>query len=66
MAIDSREKRQAIATLGRSWAGPNVTPLDIGDAEWREEVAVSYPLTAQIAAAEGGDSRRARGRSRSR
>lgn len=41
MAIDTREKRQAIAAIP---IGPaSVTPNATKDAEWRQEVGWSYP-----------------------
>ena len=51
MAIDSREKRQAVAVIGLVWLGVNVTPNASPDAEWRQEVGWSYP---GIAASGGG------------
>ena len=41
MAIDTRERRQAVASL--TYLGPNVTPNATPDQEWRQEVGWGYP-----------------------
>lgn len=41
--IDTREKRAAVAVLGQPWMGPSVTVNALKDAEWRQEVALTYP-----------------------
>jgi hypothetical protein len=43
MAIDSAEKRRAIAGIPSVPFGPNVTPDATPGQAWRQEVAWSYP-----------------------
>ena len=44
MAIDTREKRQAVAALsGKPYFGPGVTSNASPDQEWRQEVGWGYP-----------------------
>lgn len=42
MAVDTRERRQSVASLGLPWMGANVTPAPI-DVEWHQESGYSYP-----------------------
>lgn len=42
MAIDSAEKRRAVAGIAAHPMGPAVTPNASKDAEWRQQVAWSY------------------------
>ena len=49
MAIDTREKRQAVASISFYWAGVNVTPNATLDVEWRQEVGWGYPGIAPAA-----------------
>ena len=48
MAIDSREKRQAIPAIARRWAGVRTTPNAAKDVEWRQEVAGVYPQISAV------------------
>lgn len=41
MAIDSAEKRRAVAGIDRI-AGPGVTPNTAKDAEWRQQAGYGY------------------------
>lgn len=43
MAIDTREKRQAVVGLGHYFSGPSVTPNASPDQEWRQEAGWGYP-----------------------
>lgn len=43
MAIDTREKRQAVSVVSMYWKGPTPTPTVGKDQEWRQEVAWGYP-----------------------
>ena len=43
MAIDNREKRQAVAALPHVIFAVNVTPNASQDIEWRQEAAWGYP-----------------------
>lgn len=43
MAINTREKRQAVAGIPAIPLGPNVTPNSSKDIEWRQEAAWGYP-----------------------
>ena len=42
MAIDTAEKRRAVAGIAFIPLGPNVTPNISKDVEWRQQVAWSY------------------------
>lgn len=44
MAIDSREKRQAVASIHLTgWSPPSPTPNASKDKEWRQEAGWGYP-----------------------
>ena len=43
MAIDTAEKRRAVAVISHYFAGPGVTPNATKDIEWRQEVGWGYP-----------------------
>jgi hypothetical protein len=43
MAIDTAEKRRAVAGIGIVIFGPGVTPNATPDQEWRQEVGWGYP-----------------------
>ena len=43
MAIDTAERRQAAAHIGRFWSGAGVTANAAPDTEWRHEAARMYP-----------------------
>lgn len=43
MAIDTAEKRRAVAAFGAPIGGVGVTPNAARDAEWRQSVAWGYP-----------------------
>jgi hypothetical protein len=43
MAIDTREKWQAVAVFGTPWLAPGTTPNASKDQEWRQESLFSYP-----------------------
>lgn len=43
MAIDTREKRQAVVGISFYFVGPNVTPNVAKDVEWRQEAGWGYP-----------------------
>lgn len=43
MAIDTRERRQAVVGISHYFIGPNVTPNAAPDLEWRQEVGWGYP-----------------------
>lgn len=49
MAIDTREKRQAMLVMGNTTLPQPVTPNASADAEWRTEVAWLYPGIALAA-----------------
>lgn len=42
MAIDTAEKRRAVAGVNRQWDGPSLTPNVAKDAEWRQQSGHSY------------------------
>jgi len=42
MAIDTAEKRRAVAQVGFYWGGPGVTPNASKDVEWRQEAGWGY------------------------
>lgn len=42
MAIDTAEKRKAVAAIALAYLYPSVTPNASPDAEWRQQVAHSY------------------------
>ena len=50
MPIDTREKRQAAASISMYWIGPSVTPNVAKDLEWRQEGAWAYPQAAAVPA----------------
>lgn len=43
MAINTREKRAAIVSLGLPWLTVSVTVNVAKDSEWRQEAGYSYP-----------------------
>jgi hypothetical protein len=43
MAIDTAEKRRAVAAFACVFLAPGVTPNGSPDAEWRQEALWSYP-----------------------
>lgn len=43
MAIDTAEKRRAVAHIARRWSGAGVTPNASKDVEWRQEAGRGYP-----------------------
>ena len=45
MAIDTAERRKAVAHIGRFWSGAGVTNTATPDMEWRHEAARMYPGT---------------------
>lgn len=49
MAIDSAEKRKAVAGIPFWPLSPSVTPNSGKDAEWRQEAAHGYPWVAVAA-----------------
>lgn len=42
MAIDTAEKRRAVANVSFYWAGPGVTPDATPGVEWRQEAGWGY------------------------
>lgn len=52
MAIDSKEKRQAIASIGRPWLR-NTFPVATPDEQWRMSVGNVYGGNALVAVSDG-------------
>jgi hypothetical protein len=55
VAIDSAEKRAAIASLGLPWLAVTVTVNVVHDDEWRQEAGFSYPGIDASGEAPAGD-----------
>jgi hypothetical protein len=53
MAIDTRQRRAALSSIGLPWIGAAVTP-GTQDAAWRQTVGYSYPGIAADAPSTGG------------
>ena len=54
MAIDSAEKRRAVANIWWTYAGVGVTPNASKDVEWRQESGRGYPGITPAGAVEAG------------
>ena len=57
MAIDSAEKRKAVAAISFAYYYPSVTPNASKDAEWRQQVGHSYSGIAADQPADESDLR---------